>query len=261
MLKHVIQKISSSKLHLHPFPHLVIKNFLPAKTLSKLNKILPSFDDADSENVMFQSTSNTKKTIMPDSKIFKTLMKKQLFKEANLVFKKIKPEFIKKFKKHIEMHVNYEFQKSKIKYHMNFAIMKRGYLKSAHLDRRDHMMSAIYYPDSEKQKGGNLQLCRLKKKQKVFDVFPSERSLIISKDYKIEKNLCVVFLNVPWSYHAVKKYEGLNDRKYFYIDYDFETKNSAGLSKNRKKGSNLNSFWKSQVKVKSLKRKEIFFSE
>ena len=144
---------------------------------------------------------------------------------------------------------------------MNFALMKKGYLKSAHLDRRDHLISAIYYPASKKNKGGELQLCKVKKKQKVFDVFPSKKSLTIAKNFQIEKNFCVAFLNVPWAYHAVKKYRGETDRKYFYIDYDFDVKNSGAILKNRKKGLNFNFFWKNKVKVKSANRRKVFFTE
>ena len=41
------------------------------------------------------------------------------------------------------------------------------------------------------------------------------------------------------AYHAVNKYNGETDRKYFYIDYDFDVKNSGGISKNRKKDQML----------------------
>lgn len=144
---------------------------------------------------------------------------------------------------------------------MNFALMKKGYLKSAHLDRRDHLISGIFYPTSELNKGGNLQMCGVAKEGQAYDVFPSKKDLRILKNYKINKNFCVFFLNVPWAYHAVSKYNGKTDRKYFYIDYDFELKNSSSSSQNRKKGLNQNSFWKTQVKVKSLLRKKSFFTE
>ena len=176
---------------------------------------------------------------MPDSIIFKKLQRKKIFKEVNKTFEKIKPHIIKKFKTQIKKNVNRNFVNSKIKYHMNFALMKKGYLKSAHLDRRDHLISAIYYPTSVKNKGGELQLCKIKNKQKVFDVFPSKKSLKIVKNFKIEQNFCVAFLNVPWAYHAVNKYNGETDRKYNYIDYDFDVKNSGGISKNRKKDQML----------------------
>lgn len=41
----------------------------------------------------------------------------------------------------------------------------------------------------------------------------------------------------------------------FYIDYDFNSKISAGTTKNRKKGMNNNKYWKSSVDVKSLTKK------
>ncbi len=261
MLDEVQKTLNSSKLNLSPFPHIVIRNLLPKKKLIELNNVLPDFSDVSSKNVLFQSTSETKKTIMPDSVEFKKLLKKKIFNDVNNVFKKIKPMVLKKFKKEINKYVNSKFKNSKIKYNMNFALMRKGYLKSAHLDRRDHLISAIYYPTSKKNKGGDLQLCSLKKKQKTFDIFPSKKNLKVSKNFKINQNFCVVFLNVPWAYHSVNKYNGDSDRKYFYIDYDFNVKKSGSLSKNRKKGSNSNSFWKNEVKVKSSSRRNLFFSE
>ena len=198
---------------------------------------------------------------MPDSKIFKSLIKKKIFKQANNVLEKIKPTVLKKFNDEIIKNVNTEFVNSKIKYNMNFAVMKKGYLKSPHLDRRDHLISGIYYPASEIKKGGNLQLYKTVKKTKTFDVFPSKRNIKIVKNYKINKNFCLFFLNIPGAYHGVSKYIGATDRKYFYIDYDFNLKNSSSSAKNRKKGLNQNSFWKNSVKVKSSFRKKTFFEE
>lgn len=261
MISEIKKKIIKSSINLEPFPHLVIKNFLDKKNLIALNKVLPSFNEVKSDEVIFQSTSETKKTVMPDSKLYKKLLKKKIFKKTNDNLKKLKPIILNKFESEIQKNVNTKFAKSKIKYHMNFALMKSGYLKSPHLDRRDHLISGIYYPQSEPNKGGNLQLCGTRKKDKVFDVFPSKKDLKITKNYKINKNFCVFFLNVPWAYHAVSKYRGKMDRKYFYIDYDFDTKISSATSINRKKGLNKNSYWKTQVKVKSSSRRKNFFSE
>lgn len=261
MFLEIKKKINSSKLNTKPFPHIVIKNFLPKKTLDELNKTLPNYKDILTKDVICQSTSETKKTIMPDSKIFKSLLKKKIFNEVNKNLKKIKPLILNKFKNEIFKNVNQNFIYSKIKYNMNFALMKKGYLKSAHLDRRDHLISGIYYPTSNINKGGNLHMCAIIKKEKFYDVFPSKKNLKVIKNYKINKNFCVFFLNVPWAYHAVSRYNGNEDRKYFYIDYDFDLKNSSSLSENRKKGLNQNLFWKTPVKVKSLSRKDLFFSE
>ena len=261
MIKEIESKIKKSKLRLKPFPHLVIRNFLTKTTLNELNKVLPSYNDLEKNQVMFQSSSETKKTVMPDSKIFKNLLKKKIFKEVNNNLRKIKPIVLQKFNSEILRNVNSEFINTKIKYNMNFALMKKGYLKSPHLDRRDHLISGIYYPTSQINIGGNLQMYETLKKNLTFDVFPSKKNLKIAKDYKINKNFCVFFLNVPWAYHAVSKYNGKTDRKYFYIDYDFELKKSSSSSKNRKRGLNQNSFWRAPVKVKSSFRKETFFTE
>lgn len=261
MILKIEKKITKSKLNLQPFPHIIIKDFLPKATLDKLNKVLPNYDDVDEKNVIFQSLSKTKKTVMPDSKIFKNLLKKKIFNQINKNLKKIKPIVLRKFNNQISKHVNPNFINSKIKYNMNFGLMIKGYVKSAHLDRRDHLISGIFYPKSESNKGGNLQMCGSLDKRKFFDVFPSKKNLRIIKNYRIKDNFCVFFLNVPWAYHAVSKYNGKRDRKYFYIDYDFSVKESSSSTKNRKKGSNLNSLWKVPVKVKSLSRKETFFTE
>ena len=199
---------------------------------------------------------------MPDTRLFKNLLKKKIFYQVNYNLKKIKPIIIEKFKSEILKNINPRYIKSKIKYNMNFAIMKKGYLKSAHLDRRDHLISGIFYPSTEKSKGGNLQLCKVSNSDRlIFDVFPSKKSLKIVKNYKINENFCVFFLNVPWAYHAVSKYNGNLDRKYFYIDYDFNVKKSSSSTKARREGLNKNFFWKTDVKVKSLSRKKLFFSE
>ena len=91
--------------------------------------------------------------------------------------------------------------------------------------------------------------------------FHQKKNLRTIKNYKINNNFCVFFLNVPWAYHAVSKYNGDIDRKYFYIDYDFNLKQSSSSSKNRKKGLNSNILWRVPVKVKSLSRKKTFFTE
>ena len=83
----------------------------------------------------------------------------------------------------------------------------------------------------------------------------------LMKIYKVKNNFCLFTLNVPWSYHAVSKYNGKNDRKFFYSVYDFPTTSTGKKLKNRKKGNNQNQYWKSKVSVKSSSRKKKFFSE
>jgi hypothetical protein len=76
---------------------------------------------------------------------------------------------------------------------MNFALMRKGYLKSPHIDRRDHLISSIFYPKSEKNKGGNLQLWKLKEKKKIYDVFPSKKNISLVKNFKINQNFLFNF--------------------------------------------------------------------
>ena len=84
MFLEIKEKIDRSKINLKPFPHIVIKNFLSRETLDSLNKVLPNYNDVDDKNVISQSSSETKKTIMPDSKIFKNLLKIKIFGKSTV---------------------------------------------------------------------------------------------------------------------------------------------------------------------------------
>lgn len=141
--------------------------------------------------------------------------------------------------------------------------MRRGYIKSAHIDRRDHLLHVLFYLSSDDTKGGEIKIMQLKNKVRnnYYDIFPSKKNLKLFKSYKVKNNFCLFTLNVPWSYHAVSKYKGKKDRKFIYVVYDFPSNSTGKNLKNRKKGNNQNEFWKSKVSVRSSKRKKNFFSE
>ena len=261
MLKKVTKKINQSKINLSPFPYLFIKDFINKENLKSVVNSLPSFNEIYGKEIQYQSKSQTKKTVLPSSKIYKKLSKKKSFKDINFLFEKLKPVILKKFRDQIKLHVKANFQNSKLKYHSSFSIMKKGYKKSAHLDRRDHLIHMIFYPDSEASKGGEICINSLKKHSKIFDIFPKVQDLKISKKHKIKNNSCLIILNVPWAYHSVSPYYGKKDRKYFYMVYDFPISKSGSKLKNRKKGFNQNEFWNYKVEVKSIKRKKVFLSE
>ena len=81
MILEIKKKIKKSKLNLKPFPHIVIRDFLSKANLNKLNNVLPVYSEVDEKQIIFQSSSETKKTIMPDSKVFKSLLKKKYSKK------------------------------------------------------------------------------------------------------------------------------------------------------------------------------------
>jgi len=261
MLKKVTKKINQSKINLSPFPYLFIKDFINKENLKSVVNSLPSFNEISGKEIQYQSKSQTKKTVLPSSKIYKKLSKKKSFKDIDFLFKKLKPVILKKFKDQIKIHVKEDFQKSKLKYHSSFSIMKKGYKKSAHLDRRDHLIHMIFYPDSDAHKGGEICINSLKKHSKIYDIFPKSKNLKISKKLKVKNNSCLIILNVPWAYHSVSQYYGEKERKYFYMVYDFPISKSGSKLKNRQKGFNQNEFWNYKVEVKSIKRKKVFLSE
>lgn len=264
MFKTVKEKVINSKINISPYPHIVIKNFFPKNVHKKLVKLLPDFnslDESQEKKMLIQSKLKTKKTIMPDTKTFKNLKKNSIFNQCDNTLNKIQPYLLSKFNKFIEENIHSKYLKSKIKYHMSLSFMSNGYIKSPHIDRRDHIIHALYYPVSEGSKGGELLLYETKKKQRIFDIFPKISDLKIKKKIKINQNICVFSLNVPWAYHGVKKYYGKKDRKYLYIAYDFKIKDSGSKFKNRIKGFNDNSFWIKPAIVKSQARRKKFLSE
>ena len=261
MLKEAKKKISQSKVNLSPFPYIFLKNFIKKDDLEKINKTLPNFKEIGGNDILYQSKSRTKKTILPNSKIYKKLAKKNSFKSIDTLFKKLQPLIVKKFKDQIKKYVKKNFHNSKLKYHSSFSIMKKGYKKSPHLDRRDHLIHMIFYPYSDATKGGELCINSLKKHNNIYDTFPKSNELRVKKKYKVQNNSCIIILNVPWAYHSVSTYRGKKDRKYFYMVYDFPISESGSKLKNRQKGFNQNEFWNFKVKVKSNKRKNVFLTE
>lgn len=261
MLNTPKKNIIKSKLNLKPYPYIFIRNFLDNKSLKELNNILPSYEDLVSKEILYQSKSQTKKTIMPDSQIYKNLKENKCFKEFDKLFLKLKPHILKKFRTEIKKLVNYSFKDKELKYHSSLSIMKKGYVKSSHIDRRDHLITIIFYADSDYNKGGDISIDELKKKNEIFDIFPKKDEIKSKRIYKVPNNSCLIILNTPSAYHSVTKYRGNTDRKYFYCVYDFPIKNSGSLKSNRKKGFNKNYFWKNKVGVFSNKRKKIFLTE
>ncbi len=261
MINYSLKQINKSKLYTKPFPYFVVKNLIPKKTLKKLNGILPCYENITEKKIYLQSTSGTKKTLLPQSITYKKLQKNKYFKELNILFKDLKPYILRKFDNCIKEYVKKKFHKVEFSQHSTFSVMKKGYIKSAHLDRRDHLIHILYYSSSQSNKGGEIKILRLKKNKKVYDIFPSKKDLTSHKKYRVKDNFCLFTLNVPWSYHSVTKYNGVKDRKYFYIVYDFPTNRGGAKLKNRQKGNNQNDFWNSKVQVASVKRKSKFFSE
>ena len=261
MLEFIKKKILDSKIHTNPYPYIFIKNFIDRKDLKKINGILPSYKSLCGKNVMYQSKSKTKKTILPSSKFYKKLNKNRIFIKFNIALKKIMPIFLKKFNKYIKLHVNKEYINSKLIYHSSYSVMTNGYIKSPHTDRRDHLITIIFYADSDFKNGGDILINKIKNHKKNYDIFPDKKNILVKKRYKICANSCLIILNVPWAYHSVSRYFGNKDRKYFYCVYDFPIKKKGTVIENRKGGFNENNFWKKKVELFSSERKSNFLSE
>ena len=236
MFNQIQLKILRSKVKLKPFPYIFIKNIFDKKYVKKLNNSLPSYKELVGNDIMFQSKSHSKKTLLPSSSKYKKLLKNKEFKILNKNFEKLKIQIVSKFNNQIDEYVKKKINPKNLKYHSSYSVMVNGYKKSAHLDRRDHLIHMIYYSDSDSSKGGEIILNKISKNKKnKFDIFPPKKSLKLYKKYKVSKNCLLVILNVPWAYHSVSYYKGNKDRKYFYMVYDFPIKKSGAMIKNREK--------------------------
>jgi len=259
-LRYVINKINLAKLNTDPFPNLLIKNFLPKKILRDFILNLPSFNQLKGSNIFIQSKSDTKRSIFYKSKYFNEIMKEKNFKEVILFFSKLEKTLNEKFKNEISKFVKKEFISKKTKFSCSISSSIKGYLKSAHIDRREHKFYILYYPEIQKNSGGDLKLWK-SKKQNIYDVFPSPKKIKLSKTIKASGNTCLISLNTPFSYHSLTKYNCNKERKYLYVVFDFPTSKKNYKIKQRKIGNNQNIYWKTPVKVFSKNRRINFINE
>ncbi len=257
----VIKKLKNKKVETNPFPHILIKNFIPEKLFYNFVKSLPNYNDLEGKNIFIQSKSKTKRSIFYESKFFKKIMKENLyFKEIIFIFKNLEKHLNILFKKHLIENINEDYNKLNSVFSCSFSSSVKNYIKSAHIDRREHKYHLLYYPQIQMNKGGEICLWSSKKK-KVYDVFPDKKKIKISKEIIPQPNSCLISLNTPFSYHSVKKYFGEKERKYLYTVFDFPTSNENYKLSKRKKGNNNNVFWKYPVRVFSKKRMLNFVNE
>ena len=59
-LNKVIDKIKSAKLETQPFPHLLIKDFIPRSLFLNFADALPNYNDLNGENVFTQANLKQK---------------------------------------------------------------------------------------------------------------------------------------------------------------------------------------------------------
>ena len=147
-LNYVVKKIRQAKLKNDPFPNLLIENFLPKKIFNNFIPSLPSFNQLHGDNIFIQSKSNTKRSIFYNSSYFKKIMNKNSsFKEVILIFSKIENFINKKFKEKIAENVDEKYSYSKTAFSCSLSFSIKGYLKSPHIDRREHKFHFLYYSE------------------------------------------------------------------------------------------------------------------
>lgn len=257
----LIKRLKNEKVIAYPFPYIEIKNFIPKKLFTHFNKSLINYKEFIGKDIFIQSKSKTKRSVFYESKFFKKLMKKDIyFQEVIYIFKNLEKHLNILFKEYLIENINEDYQEVKCTFSCSLSSAIKNYIKSTHIDRREHKYSFLYYPQLQANKGGELCLWSTKPK-KVYDVFPNKKNIQLSKKITPMPNSCIIFLNTPHSYHSVKKYFGDKERKYLYSVLDFPTSSENYKLFKRKKGNNNNNFWKYPVKVFSKKRMLNFINE
>ena len=129
MISQIRKKIINSKVKTNPFPYIFIRNIFDENYVDELNNFLPSYNNLNGKEIMFQSKSKSKKTILPSSRAYKQLSKKKEFRNLNRYFKDLKLEIIKKFNRQINIYVKQKVFPGRLKYHSSYSVMKKGYKK------------------------------------------------------------------------------------------------------------------------------------
>ena len=78
MISQIRKKIINSKVKTNPFPYIFIRNIFDNSYVDELNNFLPSYKNLNGKEIMFQSKSKSKKTILPSSRAYKQLSKKKM---------------------------------------------------------------------------------------------------------------------------------------------------------------------------------------
>ena len=84
MFLKVKNKILKGKVNLNPFPYIFIKNIFDNNFVNELNDFLPSYENLNGKEIMYQSKSKSKKTILPSSDTYKKLSKNKFFRMLNI---------------------------------------------------------------------------------------------------------------------------------------------------------------------------------
>ena len=135
-----------------------------------------------------------------------------------MIFKKIEKSINEKFGVEINKYIKKKVYFVKTNFSCSLSSCIKKYKKSAHLDRREHKFHILYYPQIQKNNGGNLCLWKSNKK-KIYDVFPSKDKINLTKKILPLPNSCVITLNTPFSYHSVTKYLGNIKKENMFMLY------------------------------------------
>ncbi len=228
----VLQNAKNADVNFRPFPHIVIKNALPASLCDELIKSYPSLEALEIE----KHKSNMRwsypaaKTI--DNKLIADVWKKfityhtssEFFKEVvELFYKSIINLYPSKFSDYEEIKslntgIRYldDFTKSDIlldaQISGNTPVVNPSSVRTTHIDENDKLFSGLYYlrSDNDSSEGGNLTINQLKwsyfgnRKWRCYDgVYVKDKYTKVVKTIKYEKNVLVLFINSLESLHGV----------------------------------------------------------
>jgi len=244
-----------------PFPLIIINNFLPKDIYNNIDKEWPNEDIFKNKDVYIQSKKNTKQIIVTNSSTWTKAMNKspaltQLYDILSNIetFKTI----CQVFKDDLNTHLNVDITNITPKVDFFICTCSSVYICNIHTDRRDHIFSLLIYCDIINNNDSRLNVHELINKDvEVYDVFPSQDDVILSKSIKSSQNNAIIMFNTPYSYHSVKPFKTIDKtykRRYLSVTYDFDSKNVDVVEKN--KGCLDSNIWKKKIKSIFTKKKK-----
>ena len=120
----------------------------------------------EGKNIFIQSKSKSKRSIFYESQLFKKLISKNsYFKEVINIFMNLEEHLNDLFQKDLYKNINPNFKNVESNFSCSFSSSIKNYIKSPHIDRREHKFHLLYYPDIQLNKGGDICLWSFQKKR------------------------------------------------------------------------------------------------
>ena len=223
LLKHADKR----QILLNPFPHIIIKNPLDKSFYQKLQNEFPEDSLFCNEKEMKENSRYDIFNAYLNEKITKTwsdfieyhssvIFFNQIINLFSNSFATLFPDFLHTYKNNLYQHGNFqsEYKANKINLCNSAEISINSPLKkyiptvrSPHLDNHQKLYAGLFYMKNkfDESQGGDLKIYSFKHKNKIkyYGNAVPIKNVIEYNTVNYEENICILFLNTPYSIHGV----------------------------------------------------------